>query len=217
VQAVIALPAGVSLSYLAGGSIVRLRFTTTGDPSILEPLVASADEVLGDHVWGHDQDTLDSVVHQLLAARGQTVAVAESLTGGLLGAALTARPGSSSTYRGGVVVYASDLKQSLADVPAATLREHGAVSEQTAAALARGARARLGADWGLAVTGVAGPDEQEGKPVGTVFVGVAGPTGEHVRQLRVPGDRERVRAITVTHALDQLRRHLLQVPVGASG
>ncbi|MCU1587813.1 MAG: competence/damage-inducible protein CinA, partial [Frankiales bacterium] len=131
VQAAIALPAGVSLSYLAGGSIVRLRFTTTGDPTVLEPLAAATDEVLGDNVWGHDQDTLDAVVHQLLAARGQTVAVAESLTGGLLGAALTARPGSSSTYRGGVVVYATDLKQSLAGVPAELLAEHGAVSAPT--------------------------------------------------------------------------------------
>ena len=142
------------------------------------------------------------------------MAVAESLTGGLLGAALTARPGSSSTYRGGVVVYATDLKQSLAGVPAQVLAEHGAVSEQTALALARGAGDRLGADWGLAVTGVAGPDEQEGQPVGTVFVGVAGPSGDHVKRLRVPGDRERVRTITVTQALDQLRRHLLGVAVG---
>lgn len=214
VQAVIALPPGVSLSYLAGGSVVRLRFTTTGDPAVLEPLVGAADEVLGDNVWGHDQETLDGVVHQLLAAKSQTVAVAESLTGGLLGAALTARPGSSATYRGGVVVYATDLKQSLAGVPPEVLAEHGAVSEQTALALARGAADRLGADWGLSVTGVAGPDEQEGKPVGTVFVGVAGPAGDHAKQLRVPGDRDRVRSISVTQGLDQLRRHLLGVAVG---
>ena len=217
VQAAIALPAGVSLSYLAGGSIVRLRFTTSGDPSVLEPLVAAADEVLGQNVWGHDDQTLEGVVHELLAAAGQTVAVAESLTGGLLGAALTARPGSSASYRGGVVVYATDLKQALAGVPADVLTEHGAVSEQTALALARGVRERLGADWGLAVTGVAGPDEQEGQPVGTVFVGIAGPAGEHVRRLRLPGDRDRVRALTVTQALDQLRRHLLGLPVVGSG
>ncbi|MCW2543396.1 MAG: CinA-like protein [Frankiales bacterium] len=214
VQAVITVPQGVSLSYLAGGSIVRLRFTTTGDPAVLEPLVAAADEVLGDNVWGHDRDTLDGVVHALLAARGQTVAVAESLTGGLLGGALTARPGSSSTYRGGVVVYATDLKQSLVGVPAEVLQEHGAVSEQTALAMARGVRERLGADWGIGVTGVAGPEEQEGKPVGTVYVGVAGPSGEGVKALRAPGDRERVRTITVTQALDQLRRHLLGSAVG---
>ena len=217
VQAAIALPAGVSLSYLAGGSIVRLRFTTSGDPSVLEPLVAAADEVLGQNVWGHDDQTLEGVVHELLAAAGQTVAVAESLTGGLLGAALTARPGSSASYRGGVVVYATDLKHTLTGVPADVLTEHGAVSEQTALALARGVRERLGADWGLAVTGVAGPDEQEGQPVGTVFVGIAGPAGEHVRRLRLPGDRDRVRALTVTQALDQLRRHLLGLPVVGSG
>ena len=216
-EAEIALPAGVSRSYLAGGSIVRVRFTTAGDPSLLEPLVAAADRILGDSVWGHDDQTLPGVVHDLLVAGGQTVAVAESLTGGLLGAALTARPGSSASYRGGVVVYATDLKRSLAGVPEQVLAEHGAVSEQTAGAMAAGVRERLGADWGLAVTGVAGPDQQEGKPVGTVFVGVAGPMGQDVKQLRVPGDRERVRTITVTLALDQLRRHLLAAPVGHSG
>lgn len=217
VEAQIAVPAGVSLSYLAGGSIVRLRFTTTGDPSVLEPLVRAADEVLGDAVWGHDDQTLDGVVHDLLLARGQTVAVAESLTGGSLGAALTARAGSSASYRGGVVVYASDLKSSLAGVPPEVLAEHGAVSEQTALALARGARERLRADWGIGVTGVAGPDEQEGQPVGTVFVAVAGPSGGHIKRLRLPGDRERVRMITVTQALDQLRRHLLAAAVAGSG
>jgi nicotinamide-nucleotide amidase len=216
-EAEIALPAGVSRSYLASGSIVRVRFTTAGDASALEPLVAAADRVLGDNVWGHDGQTLDGVVHDLLLARGQTVAVAESLTGGLLGAALTARPGSSASYRGGVVVYATDLKRSLAGVAPEVLEQHGVVSEQTALALATGARERLGADWGLAVTGVAGPDEQEGQLVGTVFVGVAGPDGGRVKRLRVPGDRERVRSITVTQAMDQLRRHLLAVPVAGSG
>jgi len=211
------LPAGVSLSFLSGGATVRLRYTTAGDPAGLDQLVAAADEALGDHVWGHDEDTLDGVVHDLLVARGETVAAAESLTGGLLGAALTARPGSSTSYRGGVVVYATDLKRTLAGVPAQVLEEHGAVSEQTAIALAEGVARELGADWGIGVTGVAGPEEQEGKPVGTVHVAVAGPLGISHRELRLPGGRERVRTLAVTYALDQLRRHLMGSAVGASG
>lgn len=204
----VTLPGGVALSYLASGAVVRVRFTTSGDPGLLAPCVTAVDELLGDDVWGHDDQTLDGVVHDLLGAAGQTVAVAESLTGGLLGAALSQRAGSSLTFRGSMVVYATDLKQTLAGVPGPLLEAHGAVSEQTAAALAAGARHRLGADWGLGVTGVAGPTEQEGRPVGTVFVAVAGPAGGQVRALQLPGDRDRVRLLAVTSALDLLRRHL---------
>jgi nicotinamide-nucleotide amidase len=202
------LPAGVALSYLAGGALVRVRFTGT-DPAQLAPLVAHVTAVLGDRVVSDDGSSLDAVVHGLLAARGETVAVAESLTGGLLAAALSDRAGASETFRGSVVVYATDLKESLAGVPAPLLAAEGAVSEQTAGALAAGARDRLGADWGLGVTGVAGPTEQEGRPVGTVFVAVAGPGGGEVRRLQLPGERAQVRALSVTYALDLLRRHLV--------
>ena len=209
VEAAVTLPDGVALSYLAGGAVVRVRFTTARDPSLLEPLVQSADRVLGGHVWGHDQQTLDDIVHEALAAAGQTVAVAESLTGGLLAAALSRRPGSSATFRGSAVVYATDLKGTLAGVPAQVLADYGAVSAQTAAALATGARERLGSDWGVAVTGVAGPTEQEGHPVGTVHLAVAGPDSVPVvRSLRLPGDRDHVRTLSVTAALDLLRRQL---------
>ena len=104
--------------------------------------------------------------------------------------------------------YATDAKAAVAGVPQQVLDEHGAVSEQTARALAEGARTRLGADWAVATTGVAGPDGQEGKPVGTVHVAVAGPDGTRVRTARLPGDRDRVRVLTVTTALDLLRRSL---------
>jgi nicotinamide-nucleotide amidase len=208
VEAAVTLPDGVSLSYLAGGAVVRVRFTTAGDPSVLEPLVTAVDAVLGDHVWGHDRQTLDGVIHDRLQAAGQTVAVAESLTGGLLGAALSQRSGSSASFRGSLVVYATDLKQTLAGVSPEVLAEEGAVSPETALALAHGARNRLDADWGIGVTGVAGPTEQEGKPVGTVHMAVSGPGGSEVRSLRLPGDRDRVRTLTVTYALDLLRRHL---------
>jgi nicotinamide-nucleotide amidase len=207
VEAAVTVPKGVALSYLASGAVVRVRFTGRDRPA-LDRLVTDVDALLGDDVLGLDADTLDSVVHGLLAARGETVAVAESLTGGLLAAALTQRAGASDTFRGGVVVYATELKESLAGVPGPLLTAEGAVSAGTAGALAAGARDRLGADWGVAVTGVAGPTEQEGHPVGTVFVAVAGPDGGQVRSLRLPGDRDRVRQLSVTAALDLLRRHL---------
>jgi nicotinamide-nucleotide amidase len=207
VQAQLKLPEGVALSYLAGGALVRVRFTGA-DATLLDPLVDLVVEAMGERVVGVDGQSLDAVVHDALTVRGETVAVAESLTGGLLAAALSERPGASTTFRGGLVVYATDLKELLAGVPGPLLDAHGAVSEETAAALAAGARDRLGADWGLATTGVAGPSEQEGQPVGTVFVAVAGPHGGEVRQLRLPGDRAQVRAVSVTYALDLLRLHL---------
>ena len=206
------------MAYLAGGAVVRVRLTTTAATTahadeVLGPLIASARETLGQSVFGRDDDTLAGVVLARLGAAGATVAVAESLTAGLLGAALTDLPGSSAVFRGGVQVYATDLKSSLGRVPAHVLAEHGAVSEQTAAALAAGVREGLGATYGLALTGVAGPDEQEGKPAGTLHVGLAGPGGVRTRSLRLPGDRARVRLLAVTAALDLLRRELVH-PLG---
>jgi PncC family amidohydrolase len=122
---------------------------------------------------------------------GLRVAVAESCTGGLLGAALTALPGSSDYMRGGVIAYADDLKIALLDVPPALLAAHGAVSAEVAAAMAEGVRHRLGADLGIAVTGVAGPSESEHKPAGLIFVAVAGPGEAAPRVERLDGDRGR--------------------------
>jgi nicotinamide-nucleotide amidase len=138
-----------------------------------------------------------------LVRRGQTLAVAESLTGGLLAAALVDVPGVSRVFRGGLVVYATDLKARLAGVPEALLAERGPVDPDVALALARGARERCGADWGAATTGVAGPEPQDGVAVGTVFVAVAGPTTAEVRRLDLDGDRGAVRvgAVNVTHEL----------------
>lgn len=154
--------------------------------------------------------TLAEQVHVVLRARDQTVAVAESLTAGLLSAALTDTPGASSTFRGGLVVYATDLKASLAGVPGPLLDAQGPVSPDVAAALAAGTRTRLGATWGLAVTGVAGPDEQDGVAVGTVFVGIAGPDqpagagSGAVRALHLAGDRAEIRRQAVLGALEVL-------------
>jgi nicotinamide-nucleotide amidase len=145
-------------------------------------------------------------LHADLRELEATVAVAESLTGGLLTAALTDTPGASATVRGGLVVYATPLKASLAGVPAQLLAERGAVDPDVAVALARGARSRLEATYGLGVTGVAGPDPQDGKPVGTVFVALAGPDHEVVAERALAGDRAAIRTGAVAAALDVLQR-----------
>jgi nicotinamide-nucleotide amidase len=144
-------------------------------------------------------------IHRLLLARGETVATAESLTAGLVGAALTDTPGSSATYRGGLIVYATDLKTQLAGVPEQLLARRGAVDPDVAAALATGVRDRLGATWGLGLTGVAGPDPQDGVAVGTVYIGLAGPSGPpSVGAYRLDGDRTAVRQAAVGAALAML-------------
>jgi nicotinamide-nucleotide amidase len=140
------------------------------------------------------------IVTELLG-RGQTLAVAESLTGGLLSAAFVAVPGVSRVFRGGLIVYSTDLKATLAGVDADLLAAKGPVDPDVALALARGARERCGADWGLATTGVAGPDPQDGASVGTVYVAIAGPGMEAVRQLDLDGDRTRIRSAAVEAVL----------------
>ncbi|WP_350281733.1 CinA family protein [Kribbella sp. HUAS MG21] len=138
----------------------------------------------------------------LLVERGVTLATAESLTGGMVGAVLTDVPGVSAVYRGGVVVYATDLKAKLAGVPEDLLAAVGPVHPDTAAALASGVRERLEADYGLATTGVAGPDPQGGVEVGTVYVAAAGPGAVQVRKLQLSGDRAAIRRGTVQAVLE---------------
>ena len=147
-------------------------------------------------------------LHRALLARGETVAAAESLTAGLLCATLATVPGASATLRGGVVVYATELKTALAGVPADLLATYGPVSSQTAAALAEGVRERCGADWGIGLTGVAGPDPVDGHGPGRVYLGIAGPAGTDVVQLDLPGGRAAVRAAAVAAAMDQLLTRL---------
>ncbi|MFL1379126.1 MULTISPECIES: CinA family protein [unclassified Nocardiopsis] len=144
-------------------------------------------------------------VHRHLRERGLTCATAESLTGGLIGAHLTGVPGSSATYRGGVVTYATETKASLLGVPEDLLAAEGAVHPDVARAMAAGVRRLLGADFGLSVTGVAGPEPQDGRPVGTVYAGVAGPGGNaQVLLFRFTGDRSGIRYRTVEGALELL-------------
>jgi nicotinamide-nucleotide amidase len=157
-------------------------------------------------------DIRAAAVVSRLFDRGETLAVAESITGGLLAATLVEIPGVSAVFRGGFVVYATDLKMTLAGVPEGLLTERGPVDPDVAIALAEGAAERCDADWGLATTGVAGPESQDGKPVGTVYVAVAGPAGSTVRKLGLDGDRATIRTATVTAALQLLAARLRATP-----
>jgi PncC family amidohydrolase len=146
-------------------------------------------------------DALAGQVISMLRAARQTVAAAESLTGGLVAAALTSVPGASEAVRGGVVSYATDLKATLLGVPQAMLDAHGAVYAGVAAAMADGVRQRLGATFGVATTGVAGPDPADGQPVGTVHIAVSAHDDTVVRTLALDGDRDRIRRLTVERSL----------------
>ncbi|MFI6288537.1 CinA family protein [Streptomyces sp. NPDC051018] len=145
----------------------------------------------------------------LLAERGETLAVAESLTGGLVAAELTSVPGASAAFRGSVTAYATALKQELLGVDGTLLAERGAVDPEVARQMAAGVRTALGADWGIATTGVAGPEPQDGRPVGTVFVAVSRPRGgEKVAALRLNGSRAEIRRESVRSVLGLLSGEL---------
>ncbi len=162
---------------------------------------------VGDVVFGVEQGgdpvTMESVVLDLLRSRGWSLGLAESVTGGLVGARITGVPGASEVFRGSIVSYATEVKQSVLDVPPGPV-----VSEAAALAMAHGARRVLAADVGLALTGVAGPTEQDGQPVGTLCIGLVWPDGELTQTVRLPGQREQMRQFSVITSLDLLRRTL---------
>ena len=201
-----------TIAYLAGGGQVRVRLTAkapdeTAADSLLAPVEDELRARLGEAAV-RGGSSLPEVLGAMLLEREATVAGAESLTGGLLGAALTSVAGSSTYFLGSLVCYTNEAKTGLAGVEPALLRRQGAVSEPVARALAEGASRSLGADLGLSTTGVAGPDMQEGKPVGTIFVGASWRGATRVREIRGYGDRANVRTFAVTAALDLGRRVL---------
>jgi nicotinamide-nucleotide amidase len=160
-------------------------------------------------MWSAESDgSVAARVLESLAGHGQTLATAESLTGGLLAARITDVPGASRSFVGGVVSYATRVKVSVLGVPPEVVQEHGAVSEECALAMAHGVRDRLDATWGLATTGVAGPDQQEGREVGTVWVAIAGPGGATARLLALGGDRPAIRQATCDAVLELLASEL---------
>jgi len=200
----------VDIAYLARPAQVSVRVSVgAGGAATLAAWERRVLAALGDHVMGRDGQTLPDVVVASLRRAGETVATAESVTGGGVAAAVTTVPGASSVLRGGIVAYATDLKAALLDVPGPLLEEHGPVHPDVAAAMAQGACSRTGATWGLATTGVAGPGPVGELGPGTVAVAVAGPDGTTTRVLQLPGDRARVRRLTVAHVLDDLRRRLV--------
>lgn len=209
-----------TIAYLASEGQTRVRITAkAASTQAAEAMVDDVDvrvrALLGDVIYGVDADTLESAVQRLAVAARASVASAESLTGGLVGAALTTVPGSSDVYRGGVVVYATDAKARVLGVPRALLNERGPVDPDVAEAMAIAVRQRFGATYGIATTGVAGPTEQQGQPVGTVHIALAGPDSEGpawVRTVKFSGDRARIRRNTVQAALDLLRRRLAGLP-----
>ena len=198
-----------TLAFLASGwEGLKVRLTaqaaTVADAeSLLARWDAKVRDAVGDVVFGVDDQTMESVVLDLLRARGWSLATAESVTGGLVSGRLTGVPGASDVVRGAVVSYASDVKFDLLGVPRGPV-----VSQEAAAAMAEGVRRVLGADVGLSLTGVAGPTEQDGQPVGTLWVGVSTPDGSRTVTTRLPGQRQQMRELSVITALDVLRRAL---------
>ena len=191
-----------------GEVTVRLRYRR-GAPADAQAAALVAALETGAPVFSSDGRTVDDVVADGLREHGLTLAVAESCTGGLLGARLTERPGSSAYFVGGVISYADEVKMGLLAVPAGMLARYGAVSAEVAGAMAAGARAATGADYALAVSGVAGPDGgSPDKPVGLVYVACDGPRRTNVVRGLYPGDRASVREYSVSAALHLLRREL---------
>lgn len=198
-----------SVAFLASQGEIKIRITAKANNhqtaiSLIEPVENEVRERLGDSVFGADEETMEQVVLNLLGSLGLTIGTAESMTGGLVAAALTSVPGSSEMVRGGLVAYHTDLKHKLLGVTDISQ----VVDVDTAEQMARGAKELLGVDVAVSVTGSAGPDVLE-REAGTVVIGVSTPEKTMARELHLPGDRERVRAYSVTSALQLTRLALL--------
>jgi nicotinamide-nucleotide amidase len=189
---------------------LRARCATEADADQLLAEVAGPIEILlADKVYSRNGDSIETVIGNLLRKSHATVAVAESCTGGMLGERITSVPGSSDYFAGGFITYSNEMKIELLGVSPETLDEFGAVSRETAEAMANGALRRAKADYAVAITGIAGPGGgSEAKPVGTVHVAVADHAGASAVQRRFLGDRTRIRVFTTQMALDLLRRRL---------
>ena len=190
---------------------LRARMASTAEAeAVLDELTPKIEALLGDRIYSRDGATLEASVGRLLKERGETVSVAESCTGGLVAQRITSPSGSSAYFLGGFLTYTNAMKTALVGVSEALLAEHSAVSQAAAEAMAKGARSRTGSTWAISVTGYAGPDGgTEADPVGTIYIGLAGPAGVEVRRLQMIPERERVRQMGATASLDFLRKHLL--------
>jgi nicotinamide-nucleotide amidase len=207
-------PPGVETSICARNYEIEVDVRAeAGSEAAGDRLAGRLEEVLGEHVFATDERPLAAMVLELLRGQGWTLATAESCTGGLVAAEITAVPGSSDVFAGAAVTYSNALKQGLLGVPAQTLEQHGAVSAETARAMAQGARSALGVDAAVAVTGIAGPGGgTPEKPVGLVHLCAATPAGERERRLEIGGGREDVRGRATVAALQLLRASLVTLP-----
>jgi len=207
-------PQGPTIAFLASGiEGTKVRMTVKAPTDEVAVVALDAEEhllrgILGDLVFGVDDQTMESVVGDLLRQRRWTLALAESMTGGLVSSRIVDTPEASSWFKGGVVAYASEVKFGVLGVQPGPV-----VSEECAVQMAEGARRLLDTDVGLSVTGVAGPDRQENQPVGTAWLGVALPSGAEAVHVRLPGNRLRIRQLATISLLDLLRRRLLALEV----
>ena len=219
-----ALPPYLKLAYLPNPGAVRLRlsaYEVEGESVAreIESRFEALRRIIPHNIIGYETATMQELVHKLLTERGLTLATAESCTGGQIAARITALSGASSVYRGGVVSYWTSVKAEVLGVPQTLLDQYGAVSEECARSMAENARRITGADIGLSVTGVAGPDPDErNNPVGLVYVGLASPDGTWCRKLELgKRRRDRIQDLAANHAYDMLRRCLTGLPVEQSG
>ena len=204
---------GLEIGYCARVGEVDIRLLTHGRTA--REIVAAAEaivrSILGTNVFGENEATLESAVVELLSERHASLVVAESCTGGMIAHRITNVPGSSNVFYGALVTYSNDAKQKWLSVQGATLATYGAVSEPVAREMAEGARAKAGVDYAIAVTGIAGPGGgTEAKPVGTVFIALAGPKGTQILNPINAFDRETFKFVTSQQALDLLRRALME-------
>jgi nicotinamide-nucleotide amidase len=207
--------ADVETTILAGGGEIQLHLRCRKDSeeaaeARVEELAEKIEDELGDAIFSRKGETIEQIVSYLLQMRSMTLAVAESCTGGLLAERITSLGGSSRYFIGGAVVYSNELKTQFANVPKALIDQHGAVSREVAAAMAEGIRKRCLSSYGVGITGVAGPSGgTEQKPVGLVYVALAGEEGTQVVERNFPGDRTRIRQFASQQALEMIRRALL--------
>ncbi|NLL46502.1 MAG: competence/damage-inducible protein A [Clostridiales bacterium] len=193
---------------------VMLRVTAKADSleaaeEMMEPVMDMVRETLGDVIYAVDEDNLETVVLRILSEKKLTVSAAESCTGGLLQKRITDIPGASKAFTGGLVTYSDNTKTELLGISEELLEQEGAVSQAVARAMAEAVKTKLSTDFGLGITGVAGPDTDErGNEVGTVFVALAAFDGTYSREFHLGADRSRIRTMAVNHALDMLRRYL---------
>ncbi len=204
----------VETTILAGAGEIQLHLRCRKDsPSAaearVEELAEKIEDELGDAIFSRKGETIEQIVSYLLQMRGMTLAVAESCTGGLLSERITSLAGSSRYFLGGAIVYSNELKTQFANVPKALIDQHGAVSREVAASMAEGIRKRCLASYGIGITGVAGPGGgTEQKPVGLVYIALAGEEGTQVIERNFPGDRKRIRQFATQQALEMIRRAL---------